>query len=153
MHPFIRTTGTLCLVAALAACSSMTTISSTAPGTKLSLKNTVPVVPSTVKLRDTSFGNYEFKAVSPGGDAFYGILPLQFRGGRLALDIIFFAPATMFNLRSVFAFYEIDAEHGVIRYRKHANDAWMEYHPKAEERERARRFFGQQASNDSEKAI
>jgi len=145
MHPILKSTGTLCLVAALAACSSMTTISSTSGQTRLALKNTTPTVPSTVKLKDTSFGNYEFKAIAPGHDPFFGILPLQFRGGRLALDILFFAPATMFNLRSVFPFYEIDAEQGVIRYKENQADAWMEYHPSAAESERARHYFGASA--------
>lgn len=153
MHPIIRTTGTACLAAALAACSSMTTISSSHADTQLSLKDRSPVLPSHVKLGDTSFGNYEFKATEAGKDPFYGILPLQFRGGRLALDILFFAPATMFNLRSVFPFYEIDVEREVIRYRETVNDPWLEYHPKAEERERARRYFGGNPPSTSDKAM
>ncbi len=146
MNSIARTAGTLCLVAALAACSSMTTISSTNDQTRLSVKHTTPVVPSTLTLKDTSFGNYEFKAVAPGSDPFYGILPLRFHGGRLAMDILFFAPATMFNLRGVFPFYDIDVDKGVIRYKMKASDAWMEYTPTAEERERARNFFGATAS-------
>lgn len=145
MHPILKTAGALCLTAALAACSSMTTISSTADHTQLALKNQAPVVPSTVKLKDTSFGNYEFKATAPGHDPFFGILPLNFHGGRLALDILFFAPATMFNLRGVFPYYEIDVEQGVVRYKENEEDAWQEYHPTAAERERARNYFGASA--------
>lgn len=100
-----------------------------------------PVVPSTVTLKDTSFGNYEFKAVAPGSDPFYGILPLRFHGGRLAMDILFFAPATMFNLRGVFPFYDLDVEKGVIRYKMKGNDPWTEYRPTAPERERARQLY------------
>lgn len=142
MNFIARTAGTLGLVAALAACSSITTISSTQGETQLSLKHTSEVVPSKLTLKDTSFGNYEFKAVAPGSDPLYGILPLQFHGGRLAMDILFFAPATMFNLRGVFPFYDIDVQKGVIRYKMKEGDSWTEYTPTVEERERARHFFG-----------
>lgn len=141
MNAIARTAGTLCLTAALAACTTMTTISSNHEQTRLSLKHTVPEVPSTLKLKDTSFGNYEFKAVAPGSDPFYGILPLRFHGGRLAMDILFFAPATMFNLRGAFPFYDIDIDKGVIRYKMNAADPWTEYTPTAAERERARQFY------------
>lgn len=141
MKSIARTTGTLCLMAALTACSSVTTISSNHDHTELSLKHTTPVVPSTLTLKDTSFGNYEFKAVAPGSEPFYGILPLRFHGGRLAMDILFFAPATMFNLRGVFPFYDLDVEKGVVRYKMKAGDPWTEYRPSAPERERARQFY------------
>ena len=49
-------------------------------------------LPASQNMRGTSFGNYEFKAVDSGFDPFYGILPLSFKGGHLAADIIFFAP-------------------------------------------------------------
>ncbi|MEI7037600.1 hypothetical protein [Fulvimonas yonginensis] len=142
MFSFLKTAGVGCLVAGLAACSTMTHISSTAPGAHLVVKHEVPVVPSTIRMKDTSFGNYEFKAESPGHDAFYGILPLRFHGGRLAADILFFAPAAFFNLRGAFPYYEIDTDNGVIRYKVHANDPWQEYRPTTAERERAKQFFG-----------
>lgn len=68
----------------------------------------------------------------------YGILPLAFKGGHLALDILFFAPATMFNLRGAFPFYQVDVADGVIRYKDSRDAPWMEYHPKSEEIARAR---------------
>lgn len=142
MFSIVRTAGAACLVAGLAACSTMSHVSSAAPGTQLAIKHQVPVVPSTVKMKDTSFGNYEFKAESDGHDALYGVLPLRFHGGRLALDILFFAPAAFFNLRGAFQYYEIDADKGVIRYKENANDPWMEYRPTTAERDRARQFFG-----------
>lgn len=142
MYSFVRTAGVGCLVVALAACSTMTHISSTAPDTRLAVKHEAPAVPSTVRLKDTSFGNYEFKAESPGHDPLYGILPLRFHGGRLAADILLFAPAAFFNLRGVFPYYEIDAENGVIRYKANATDNWHEYRPTAAEKQRAREFFG-----------
>jgi len=92
-------------------------------------------------MKGTSFGNYEFKAVETGFDPFYGILPLKFKGGHLAADIILFAPAAFFNLREAFAFYEIDVKNSVIRYKSKKEDAWVEYRPKAEEAARAKTFY------------
>ena len=124
----------------------MSAISSPTPGTQLSLKDKTVSLPASENLRGTSFGNYEFKAVDPGHDPFFGILPLQFKGGHLAVDILLFAPATMFNLRGAFPFYEIDIEHGVIRYKESRQDAWTEYRPKVEESERARSYFDHSAA-------
>lgn len=143
MHPIVKTAGTVCLVAGLAACSSMTTISASAPQTRMLVKHEpARTAPSSMRMKDTSFGNYEFKAQSAGHDPFYGALPLRFHGGRLAADIVLFAPAAFFNLRSVFPYYEVDAEQGVIRYKSDAADTWQECRPTAAERERARAFFG-----------
>ena len=144
----IRIAATLCLATALGACSTMSTISSPTPGTRLSLKDaTTLTLPASKDLRGTSFGNYEFEAVATGHDPFFGILPLQFKGGHLALDIIFFAPATMFNLRGAFPFYEIDVEHGLIRYKSEKNAAWTDYRPTIEETDRAREYFISTAAN------
>ncbi len=125
----------------LAACSSMTTISSTRPGTQLAVKEKRLALPAHENMKGTSFGNYEFKAVDDGFDPFYGILPLSFKGGHLAADIILFAPGAFFNLRAAFPFYEIDVGKGVIRYRKTEQEAWNEYRPKPEEAARARTYF------------
>lgn len=133
----------------LAACSSMTTISSTRPGTQLAVKEKHVVLPVTQSMRGTSFGNYEFKAVDSGFDPFYGILPLSFKGGHLAADIIFFAPGAFFNLRAAFPFYQIDVEKGVIRYRTSEHEAWNEYRPKPEEAARARSYFDGAESRSS----
>lgn len=130
----------------LTACSSMTTISSSQPGTTLALKDRTVSLPTSQKMKGTSFGNYEFKAVGDGADPFYGILPLRFKGGHLAVDIIFFAPAAFFNLREAFPFYEIDAKKGVIRYKNKVTDAWLEYQPKPEEAARAQNYFNAKAA-------
>jgi hypothetical protein len=127
--------------ASLAACSSVTTISSTHAGTKLAVKDKRVTLPAHESLRGTSFGNYEFRASEDGFDPFYGILPLSFKGGHLAADIILFAPGAFFNLRAAFPFYEIDVEKGVLRYRANEQEAWSEYRPKAEEVARAREYF------------
>ncbi len=127
----------------LAACSSITTITSPHPGTTVAVREKHLTLPASEKLKGTSFGNYEFKAIETGFEPFYGILPLSFKGGHLAVDIIFFAPAAFFNLREVFPFYQIDVEKNVIRYRKTEQDEWQEYHPKAEESARARVYFNE----------
>ncbi|MHB8448266.1 MAG: hypothetical protein ACYC7G_08710 [Rudaea sp.] len=128
------------VVAVLAACSSMTTISARDPGTTLLVKGKTVDLPATQNMKGTSFGNYEFKATD-GDSTLYGILPLKFKGGHLAADIILFAPAAFFNLRQAFAYYEIDVKKGVIRYKEKANDPWIEYTPKAAEGAHAKSFY------------
>ncbi|MEO7323191.1 MAG: hypothetical protein ABIW82_00010 [Dokdonella sp.] len=125
----------------LSACSSMTTLSAPHAGTQLLVKDRHLTLPAHENMRGTSFGNYEFKASEEGFDPFYGILPLSFKGGHLAADILLFAPGAFFNLRAVFPFYEIDVEKSLIRYRASEHDAWNEYHPKPEEIARARSYF------------
>ena len=137
----IRDFVVLTLGVLISACSSMTTISSPKDGTALSLKDRTVSLPYHEKMKATSFGNYVFKAVDDGAEPFYGILPLKFKGGHLAVDIIFFAPAAFFNLREVFPFYEIDVGNGVIRYKTAPNEGWIEYRPKPEEVAHARSFF------------
>jgi hypothetical protein len=127
-------------VALLAACSSMSTISAHDPGTKLLVKGKTVELPVTQSMKGTSFGNYEIKATS-GDDTLYGILPLRFKGGHLAADIILFAPAAFFNLREAFAYYEIDVKNGVIRYKQKESDPWTEYRPKATEAAHAKAFY------------
>jgi len=132
--------------ALICACSTMTTISSRKDGTTLLLKDRTVQLPYQDKMKGTSFGNYAFKAVDSGADPFYGVLPLKFKGGNLAADIIFFAPAAFFNLREVFPFYDIDVANGVIRYRTVRSEAWIEYKPKPEEIANARSFFENKAA-------
>jgi hypothetical protein len=122
-------------------CSSMSTITASNSGTKLLVKGKVFDLPATQKVKGTSFGNYEFKATNADAAPFYGILPLKFKGGHLAADIILFAPAAFFNLREAFPFYEIDIKNRVIRYKEKPGDVWVEYKPKAEEAERAKGFY------------
>jgi len=125
----------------MSACSSMTTISSQKAGTTFMLKDKTVSLPVSQSMKGTSFGNYSFKAIDAGSEPLYGILPLRFKGGHLAADIILFAPAAFFNLREVFPFYEIDVSQGVIRYKNTPTEGWTEYRPKPEEAARARSFF------------
>lgn len=130
----------------LAACSTLSTISSTHKGTIVSIQEKTLDLPAKQNLKGTSFGNYEFKAVDADAETFYGILPLKFKGGHLAADIILFAPAAFFNLREVFPLYEIDVQNGVIRYKEKATDVWIEYKPKPEESARAQNYFNARAA-------
>jgi hypothetical protein len=132
----------LATTATLAGCAADTTFSAVDSTTSIRVRDaTHAPLPASTRLKTTSFGNYQFEARQEGRPPFYGILPLKFNGGYLALDILFFAPGTFFNLREVFPQYEIDVEKQVLRYRKDAGDAWVEYAPTPQEAERARRFF------------
>ena len=130
----------------ISACSTLSTISSPDPGTVVSIQEKRLDLPAQQNLKGTSFGNYEFKAVDGDAPPFYGVLPMKFKGGHLAVDIIFFAPAAFFNLREAFPYYEIDVKQNLIRYKLRANDAWSEYRPKPEEAARARNYFGSKAA-------
>lgn len=127
----------------LAACSATTNF--TSPQKELAVRvrqKYYASLPATDKVNTTSFGNYEFKAEHPGAEPFYGVLPLKFNGGYLALDILFFAPAMFFNLRGVFPDYEIDADQQLIRYKAPKATQWTEYKPTQAEVDRARKYFG-----------
>ncbi len=89
----------------------------------------------------TSFGQYKFKAEKEGVEPMYGLIPLKFNGGYLAADILFFAPATFFNLREVFPYYQFDVEKNEVRYKKKESDEWMVYKPKPEEIQHAKKYF------------
>ena len=130
-----------CAVTLLAACSSVTTITSTSPGTTIVVAGAQKPMPATMSLRGTSFGNYEFKAsgnAEAGAEPVYGILPLAMKKGQMAARILFFAPALFFNLRGAFRFYEVDMQNNAIRYRDREKDPWQTYQIKPEEAARAR---------------
>lgn len=127
----------------LSACSALTTLNATDKDVKLSIQEkALGAMPVKVDMRNTSFGNYEFRAVRTDGKAMYGILPLKFNGHQLALNILFFAPASFFNLREVYALYEFDVGANVIRYRSSESEPWMEMKPTPAEAERAMKYFG-----------
>jgi hypothetical protein len=126
----------------LAGCTATSTISSVQSGATIDIKESKQsAVPRTESFDATSFGNYEFRAQSAGLEPFYGLLPLKFNGGYLALDILFFAPAAFFNLREVFSFYDFDIEKKVVKYRKKESDEWTIYTPLDSEAARAKTFF------------
>ncbi|HEU4601807.1 MAG TPA: hypothetical protein VFS24_07555 [Steroidobacteraceae bacterium] len=124
----------------LAGCAATTTMSSAHPEASVAVRSSKKVAaPRTESFSSTSFGNYEFRVDAPGQEPFYGVLPLRFNGGHLALDILFFAPAMFFNLREVYPYYEFDVEHRVVKYRVHKNDGWTTYSPSESEVARAQK--------------
>ena len=130
------------LVILLSGCTATTTMSGAQGGTTVAVKKTESTaVPRTETLTTTSFGNYEFKAETPGYEPFTGILPLKFNGGYLALDILFFAPAMFFNLREPYRYYEFDLENRIVRYRSKENKDWAVYAPTSAEAARGKAFF------------
>ncbi|KQV94064.1 hypothetical protein [Rhizobacter sp. Root1221] len=123
----------------LAGCTAMTTISSPQAGTTVAIKTgTAVTAPRSESFAATTFGQYEFRADATGREPMYGLLPLKFNGGYLALDILFFAPATFFNLREVYPHYEFDLDQRVVKYRMTADEAWTTYTPSPDEASRAR---------------
>ncbi|UXI66574.1 hypothetical protein [Tahibacter amnicola] len=130
---------------ALTACATTSHVTSRQPGAELSLRNHQVALPSSHRLRVTSFGNYAFKVVAADGEPFYGVLPLAFKGGHLAADILLFAPAAFFNVRGAYKYYEFDTGKGIVRFRDHPSDPWTEYAPKPEEVARARGYFASRA--------
>lgn len=144
MKPVLGRFLCILLPAVLAACSETTSITSAQKDVAVRVREkNYASLPATDKISTTSFGNYEFKAEHAGAEPFYGVLPLNFNGGYLAADILFFAPAMFFNLRGVFPEYEIDTDHQVIRYKKAKATQWTEYKPTQAEADRAKTYFGQ----------
>jgi hypothetical protein len=129
-------------VALLSACTTMSSLSSNHEGTVVSVRDATLSTPAKKALKSTSFTNFEFKAVDPGtGQPFYGVLPMAFRGGHLAADVILFAPGMFLNLRTAYQYYEFDATNQVVRYKYDESDAWSEYRPTPAEIARAQAYF------------
>lgn len=115
---------------ALAGCSATTAISAKQDGATVTIAPSADTaVPRSETFKARSFGNHEFRAEAPGYEPFYGILPLKFNGGYLALDILFFAPAAFFNLREVYPMYEFDLEKKYVRYKYKPEEEWSIYVP------------------------
>ncbi|MCV2368086.1 hypothetical protein [Roseateles oligotrophus] len=142
MNIFPRAALCLSAVLLLSACAATTNFSSSNPSARLEVKESLNTQATrTESFQATSFGNYEFRAQAEGMEPLYGVLPLKFNGGYLALDILFFAPAMFFNLREVYPFYEFDLEKGVVKYRHKNTDEWVTYFPLEAEKQRAKRHF------------
>lgn len=127
----------------LCACSAITTVSSPQKNVTVDIRTFAPqTIPFSEEFSTTTFGNYEFRAQAPGYEPLYGLIPLKFNGGYLAVDILFFAPAAFFNLREVYPFYEFDLEKRVVRYKRKEKDAWTTYYPPQPEIIRAQNALG-----------
>jgi hypothetical protein len=132
--------------AALSACSATTTMHAVDPGVSVKINKDASLALSAPISRTyptTSFGQYHFRVGRAGMEPMYGVMPLKFNGGYLAADILFFAPATFFNLREVFPFYQFDVATGTVQYRKKSSDPWTRYTPTPAEAARAKAYFGQ----------
>jgi flagellar biosynthesis GTPase FlhF len=145
-----------CSAALLAACSSLTTISSPNPGTKFELEDKVLVLPASTRMGRTTFGHFAFRATEPArpdATPFYGILPLALRKGQLVAGIVLTAPVMLLTkLRGGFRFYDIDVERRTIRYRNDADAAWIDYTVTPQEEASAREWFEEQAAEAKEEA-
>ena len=126
----------------LVACSAKTSFNSIPTGATLDVKtSSQTAVPRTDSYRVTTFGNYEFQAQAPGKEPMYGILPLKFNGGYMALDMLFLAPLAFTNLRGVYPYYELDLDQRVIKFKRNETDEWKVYTPTTAEADRAKAFF------------
>jgi len=125
----------------LAACTSMSSLTAVQPGTTVAVRDKTVATPGRQPLKSTSFTNFEFKATYAGNQPFYGVLPLEFRGGHLAADILLFAPGMFLNLRTAYPYYEFDVDKQVVRFKEEASDPWIEYHPTEAEIARAKAYF------------
>ncbi|MGR9087087.1 MAG: hypothetical protein ACU841_08445 [Gammaproteobacteria bacterium] len=128
----------------LVGCSATTTLSTVQPDAVIDVKDAENSGnPRSETLDTTSFGNYEFRVTGIDGRQFFGILPLKFNGGYLALDILFFAPGTFFNLREVFPLYRFDLDNRVVSYKEGITDPWTSYSPTEQEIDRAIHYFSE----------
>ena len=136
---------TIFCFALLTGCSATTKFESVQPGVRLKIDNDpdfVIVDGNPYSYKTTSFGQYRFKAESDGYEAMYGNIPLKFNGGYLALDILFFAPAMLFNLREVYPYYRFDLEKKEVSYKSRKSDNWIIYNPTTAEKRAAKKELG-----------
>jgi hypothetical protein len=114
----------------LSGCMATTMITTTPPGGTVHISSSdQTTTPRTETYPTRTFGNLEFRAQAPNQESLFGIVPLKFNGGYLALNILFFAPASFFNLREVYSFYDFDLEKKVVKYKRNENDEWTVYTP------------------------
>jgi hypothetical protein len=129
-------------VTALTGCMAVTTIGSGQPDVVISIQDkSYRKMPVTDEFAQTTFDNYEFQATKPGRQPFYGILPLRFNRGFLIMDILLFAPLTLFNLRQVYPYYQFEIEKRVLLFKDKEGDDWQEFRPTQAEAARARDYF------------
>jgi hypothetical protein len=137
-----RTIAIVVVVLSLTGCTAMTTMSGTQPDLSIQVADRAySTAPATDTFHTTTFGNYEFKASRPGQEPVYGLLPMKFNPGYLALDILFFTPAMFLNLREVYPYYNFDVDKRVIQYRLKLEDPWSELTPTETAATRAKNYF------------
>lgn len=131
------------VIVVLQACSAVTRFEAVKPGTTLEVNGDARTeLPREVKLPSKATRQYEFKAMSPTGEVMYGILPLSVNGGKMAMSILFFAPALFVGgFRDVFPYYRFDPDAGVLQYKVKGSDDWRIYDPSKAESERSRQLL------------
>ncbi len=139
---------TVLISLSVVACAAATRFESPGPGSTLEIVGRPgSVLPRQEKLSSKATGQHEFKAAAPDGAVMYGILPLRVNGGKMAVSIMFFAPALLIGgFRDVFPYYEIDPVARVIRYRSSSSEEWRIYTPTSAKMERAERAFATSGS-------
>jgi hypothetical protein len=124
-------------------CAAVTKFEAVSPGTTLTLAGRERMeLPKEVQLGSKATGQHEFVATAPSGKVLYGILPLSVNGGKMAMSILFFAPALFIGgFRDVFPFYQLDPDAGFLRYKSEAREDWRLYQPTSAEISRAKQVF------------
>jgi len=57
------------------------------------------------------------------------------------MDILLFAPLTLFNLRQVYPYYQFEIEKRVLLFKDKEVDEWREFRPTQAEAARAKEYF------------
>jgi hypothetical protein len=124
-------------------CASVTRFEAATPGTTLTIRGGERMdLPREVRLDSKATGQHEFVATAPSGKVLYGILPLSVNGGKMAVSILFFAPALFIGgFRDVFPFYQMDPDAGLLRYKSDEREDWRLYQPTSAESNRAKLHF------------
>lgn len=127
----------------LQACSSTARFDAVQSGARLSVGDLAPVqLPHAFDLGAKATGQHEFKVEGADGKTMYGILPLKVNGGRMAVSILFFAPAlAMGGFRDAYANYKFDLDRGEVLYQATDGGDWRVYRASAAEVNRAKLRF------------
>ena len=141
--PSIRLGLGLTALMALQACSSMARFEAAPMPARLSIRGLQPVLlPHSFELDSKATGQHEFMVQTPQGQSLYGILPLRLNGGRMAMSILFFAPALpLGGFRDAHPNYLFDLERGEIRYQAEGSPDWRIHKVSGAESARAKAFF------------
>jgi len=124
-------------------CAAVTRFEAATPGTTLMVRGGDRMeLPRDMELGSKATGQHEFVATAPSGKSLYGILPLSVNGGKMAVSILFFAPALFIGgFRDVFPFYQMDPDAGLLRYKSGEREDWRLYQPTTAESNRAKLHF------------
>lgn len=133
----------LAALLALQACSSTARFESAPAAATLTVRGLKPVpLPHSFTLDSKATGQYEFQLQTAQNQSLYGILPLRVNGGRMALSILFFAPALpLGGFRDAHPNYLFDVERGEIRYLAEGSADWRVHKISGAESARAKAFF------------